>query len=268
MIDNITKRIQKAIYKQKYVFINKIGSGLSGKVYTARSVYDQSIYAIKVIKKNNHIWNKELEATRHIASKGNFDLVEVIESEQDIRIVMPYYKNSDLYNFLDNKAQGLSEKEALKIILQLLKAAKNIHNAGYVHLDIKPENVMFDKYNNVVLIDFGCSESIDKEVLDRFIGTSYYVAPEINYFRFNTKTDVWSIGICFYVMIKFRFPCELTLNYNDESCPIYDQIDDNVNNITELSSKSKNVLQRMLTRDYNKRPSVSELIKDIESILK
>lgn len=268
MLDNIANRIQQAIYKQKYVFINKIGSGLSGKVYTARSVFDQSVYAIKVIKKNNHIWNKELEATRHIASKGEFDLVEIIENEEDIRIVMPYYKNSDLYNFLDNRAQGLPEKEALKITLQILKAAENIHKAGYVHLDIKPENIMFDKDNNVVLIDFGCSEPIDKKVLDRFIGTSYYVAPEINHFRFNNKTDVWSIGICFYVMIKFRFPCELVLNYNDESCPDYDQIGDNVNNITELSSKSKNILQRMLIRDFNERSSVSELIKDIENILK
>jgi len=267
MLD-ITDRIRKAIYKHKYIFLKKIGSGLSGKVYTARSVHDQSVYAIKVIKKDNHIWNKELEATRHIASKGEFNLVEIIENEEDVRIVMPYYRNSDLYNLLDNRGEGLPEKDALKITLQILKATENLHQAGYVHLDIKPENIMFDRDNNVVLIDFGCSEPFDKEVLDRYIGTSYYVAPEIDHFRFSTKTDVWSIGICFYVMIKFCFPCELVLNYNDESCPDYDQISDNVNNVTELSGESKSVLKRMLIRDFNERPSVSELIVDIENILK
>lgn len=268
MMDKLANCIQKLTCKRKYVFIKKIGSGLSGKVYKARSLNDESVYAIKVIKKNHHVCNRELEATRHIASKGNFDLVEIIESEQEIGIVMPYYKNSDLYNFLDEKAQAIPEKETLKITLQILKAIEKIHNCGYVHLDIKPENIMFDKDNNVVLIDFGCSEPIDKEVLDRFIGTSYYVAPEINHCRFNSKTDVWSIGICMYVMLKFSFPCELIQSYYYESHPDYDQIDTNVNNITELSSESKNILQSMLIRDYNKRPSISNLIKNIENILK
>lgn len=267
-MNKITTCIQKVICKKKYVFIEKIGSGLSGKVYTARSVKDQSVYAIKVIKKSNYICNKEIETTKSIASKGNFDLVEVIDGEQEVGIVMPYYKNSDLYNFLEERASGLPEKEALKITLQILKAVQNIHQAGYVHLDIKPENVMFNKNNEVVLIDFGCSEPIDKEVLDRFMGTSYYVAPEIYNYLFNTKTDVWSIGICMYIMLKFSFPCELVQSYYYETRPDYDQIDENVRNITELSSKGKKLLQSMLIRDYNKRPSVSDLIINIENLLK
>jgi serine/threonine protein kinase len=262
----VTQYIKNLFNFNKYTFIKKIGNGLSGNVYKVISNKDKNIYAIKIIKKTKDLWKNELEATQHFASSQVFDLVEIIENDDDIRIVMPFYKKSDLYNHLSAQNKGFQEKEALKYTLQILQAAQKIHQTGYVHLDIKLENIILHN-DNIILIDFGCSEPINKEKLDRYVGTSYYIAPEINYFQFSPKSDVWSIGICLYIMVKFSFPCELNKDYNNTPYPNYNQIEHNINQLTEISNRSKNLLKKILTKDFNKRPDTYELIQEIENIL-
>ena len=66
---------------------------------------------------------------------------------------------------------------------QLLSAVYTIHASGFVHRDIKAENIMFSKKNSyatIKLIDFGCASEIKPgQLLHKMFGSPYYIAPEI-----------------------------------------------------------------------------------------
>ena len=75
------------------------------------------------------------------------------------------------------------------------------------------------------------------------------MAPEMNNYTFNDKTDVWSIGICLYMMIKYEFPCDLiNVDSYNYTIPNYEQIQKNIDNISS-SFEYKHILQKMLMKD-------------------
>jgi calcium-dependent protein kinase len=94
----------------------------------------------------------------------------------------------------------------VKIINQILEAVNYLHEMNIVHRDIKPENILLSNKTNVFsllkLIDFGTAIEIPKgKKLKKFIGTSYYVAPEVIDGCYDKKCDVWSCGIILYILL-------------------------------------------------------------------
>lgn len=89
----------------------------------------------------------------------------------------------------------------------LFSAMDHLHDKGIMHRDIKPENLILrnsDSETDVVLADFGLSEKYaedEQQLLFKRCGTPGYVAPEIlNNGKYDTKADVFSLGIIFYIM--------------------------------------------------------------------
>tara|TARA_Y100000991_G_C21971069_1_gene349506 strand:+ start:1350 stop:2726 length:1377 start_codon:yes stop_codon:yes gene_type:complete len=87
------------------------------------------------------------------------------------------------------------------IIKQLLLGLQCIHNAGYVHMDIKPENILMESkdFNNnfIKIIDFGFVRKINQHK-EGIFGSPYYISPEFinkTTFSFNDKFDIWAVGI-------------------------------------------------------------------------
>lgn len=69
---------------------------------------------------------------------------------------MDIAEKGDLYHYL-GKTGKLEEKEAFKYFIQLCSAIDYLHKKGFIHRDIKLENILLDKYNQVKLCDFGWS---------------------------------------------------------------------------------------------------------------
>jgi len=88
----------------------------------------------------------------------------------------------------------------------MLSAVSYLHENGIVHRDIKLENFLL--LNNchdsrLILIDFGLSKYIDDgEQLNQVVGSCYYTAPEVLNGGYDTKCDVWSIGILCYMLLS------------------------------------------------------------------
>lgn len=84
------------------------------------------------------------------------------------------------------------------------KGLKDMHDAGYVHADIKPNNIMLDNSGNVKLIDFGqsCKNGTVKE---RIQGTPDYIAPEqVKRQPITYKTDLFNLGATMYWLLTGR----------------------------------------------------------------
>jgi 5'-AMP-activated protein kinase catalytic alpha subunit len=124
-------------------------------------------------------------------------------------MVVEYAENGNLKSYLKNQTR-LTEKEAQRIFLQLLSALESLHNDKHIaHRDLKAENVLLDRHNNVKLIDFGISNSFQPEnpLLKTSCGSPLYVDPEIIRGEdYTAQCDIWSAGVLLYVMVAGEFP--------------------------------------------------------------
>ena len=108
-------------------------------------------------------------------------IYEVYEDLKYIHVVSEYCEGGSLLDRVCRKSY-LSEKQSAKYARQLFSAIHYMHNRGYIHRDLKPDNILFsDKHQKVIkIIDFGLSTKYkqDKPLVTRW-GTPHYVAPEV-----------------------------------------------------------------------------------------
>ena len=83
-----------------------------------------------------------------------------------------------------------------------------MHSQGVVHRDIKPENIMLDSTGELKLIDFGLSkkQQNSNKMLKTMLGTPYYMAPEVLNQQYDSKCDIWAIGVLLYVFMSGYLP--------------------------------------------------------------
>ena len=102
------------------------------------------------------------------------------------------------------------DPELLKRYLyEVLSGLHFLHRHSIVHRDLKPDNMMLNKKGEVVLIDFGVSEvADDTTIVSGFAGTPAFIAPEVwsASHVLGPATDVWSLGVCFYILLVGRTP--------------------------------------------------------------
>ena len=126
-----------------------------------------------------------------------------------------YASNGTLASFI--KQTGPFEEEVARFfMLQLIHAVNHIHRKEYVHLDIKPQNILLDDFFNIKLADFGSAvDMADQQAyFDKRRGTPGFMAPEI--VNLNTPqgyreydafgAEMYSIGVTMYVILTGSLP--------------------------------------------------------------
>lgn len=120
---------------------------------------------------------------------------------------MDFATKGDLYKFLQ-KRKSLTEVETKHIMYQLCRAIHYIHSKNIIHRDLKLENILLDSYDRVKLCDFGwCTDTSENDMRNTYCGTYEYMAPEIvNRKNYDSKVDIWSLGILTYELIHGTSP--------------------------------------------------------------
>lgn len=131
------------------------------------------------------------------------------ESEDAVHIVMESLEGGDLFERIVAE-QGLEEKVAAGIAVQLIRALGYLHTQGLMHRDLKPENVMFaaPASKRVKLIDFGlaCSWRQPKRQLGADGQWQQYAAPEVSAAAaYDWRADIWSLGSLLYTSLTAQF---------------------------------------------------------------
>ena len=123
-------------------------------------------------------------------------------------IAMEYFPLGDLRGRI---RQGIQPLRAITYLRQMAEALKVLHDAGVLHRDLKPGNVMLRDELSVALIDYGLAKHLELDASltasGEIFGTPYYMSPEQGHGRdTDARSDIYSIGIIFYEMLMRRKP--------------------------------------------------------------
>ena len=209
----------------------------------------------------------EVEALKRM--KGHANIIQLedsfeVENEggSTVCLVMQLFGKFDLSSFLEKRGK-VNEKEAKKIILQLISALESCHEKGIAHRDIKLQNVVIEpRKMKVKLIDFGlsavCKEEEDLSRLKEVVGSPYYVSGEM--FRGEEydgrKTDVWSLGVLLYRLVSGKFPFD---NEEQDILELCERVKRGEYEMPECSLEMEAVLRAMLEKDPKKRATLNSL---------
>ncbi|KAI0387251.1 hypothetical protein F5Y04DRAFT_239763 [Hypomontagnella monticulosa] len=280
---------------EKYARVGVIGKGAFATVHKVTAKYDGAPYAAKELDKRkfmkNGVLDQKVENEMRIMQKVHHpNIVQYIEHfDWDLHqffIIMEYVPGGDLGKFVQE--HGPITEPYVKIIAeQLLDALSYLHKNKITHRDVKPDNILIQSTNPLVvkLTDFGLSKMIDTEqtFLKTFCGTLLYCAPEVyseyssyddsgrrthrnhrnvDRERYDHAIDVWSLGgVLFYALTGSPpFPVRNGVTYTE----LLDHIIKNPLNTSPLeragvSSHGIHFLNRMIHVRPETRAAISEL---------
>ncbi|KAI9373303.1 serine/threonine protein kinase [Aspergillus egyptiacus] len=193
-----------------YTLGRLIGKGSFGKVYLAsHKLTNGSKVVLKSSNKEDTNLAREIHHHRQFLHPHIARLYEVIVTEKLVWLVLEYCPGDELYNYLLRNGP-LPIDKVKKIFTQLVGAVSYVHSKSCVHRDLKLENILLDKHENVKLCDFGFTREYEGKAsyLQTFCGTVCYSAPEMLKAEkyAGEKVDVWSLGIILYALIAGELP--------------------------------------------------------------
>ena len=202
-----------------YEFTKNLGKGGYGKVFQVRQKITNKLYACKKLSKmniNNLIkFRREIDILMKMDHPNIIKLYDVFESQNSLYLIMEECYGGELFDRILKRIESndmYTEKEACKIIQQVMGAIEYCHNQGIAHRDLKPENLLYlkegtEENNPLKIIDFGLSQDLNiKKILSSKVGTAYYVSPEILQGKYSEKCDISSAGVILYVLLSGEPP--------------------------------------------------------------
>ena len=193
-------------------YIETIDHGAFGTVLHVLDLTTNEDIAVKVINKIGLSYSyiekvkEEISILRILKHPNIVKFFGYIETNSQLLIKMEYIKFGTLKHWI-NQREKINEEEASIIIQKILSAINYLHSKQICHRDIKPQNVMLSRENDLTsikIIDFGLSaQNFDKLINNNYCGTFIYMAPElIEKKLYFISVDIWSIGILMYLLLN------------------------------------------------------------------
>ena len=269
----IPNRISKSNEKMtinNYTIIERIGVGSYGRIYKVKK--NNKIYVLKEIPINKNVDNEKLESVKNeaeiLSSLNNKYIVKYFESfylSQNIYIVMEYCEKGDLCTYMSERQKKqkqnyhFDEDFIWRLFIQISLGLYYIHSKKILHRDIKTLNIFLTKDLSGKIGDLGVAKVLEgTNHAITFIGTPYYVSPEMCQNKpYNEKSDIWALGCILYELITFCHP----FTASNQAALFIKILHGNYTPLPENTSKDLvNMVKFILQKNYNKRPSMKDII--------
>jgi len=279
---------KKNLFSDDYE-INKyevLGIGMNGRVLTCRNKHSNQKFALKIFQRTEQdpsLVKANQEITLHWRACQNSDYivkvidvyVNIIDGVKKVYLVTELMKGGELFKLLSSEREShFTEQQVAKMIYQIGSALKSLHSMNIAHFDLKPENLLLTKTNTgqaiIKLTDFGFAREIKNENKITNIGfTPYYVAPEILKMseKCNQSCDIWSLGVIMFVLFYGKPPfysrTEQSISIGMRERIINGIFDfPQINKDSNVSQSAKQLINRMLETDQDKRIKIDELLEN------
>jgi eukaryotic-like serine/threonine-protein kinase len=213
---------QPRLLGDRYELEGVVGRGGMAEVYRARDIRLDRIVAIKTLRadlaRDQTFQARFRREAQSAASLNHPSIVAVYDTGEDMStgvpvpyIVMEYVDGRTVRDLLIDGHRLLPER-ALEIISGVLRALEYSHQAGIVHRDIKPGNVMVTRNGDIKVMDFGIARAMSDSQATmtqtaQVIGTAQYLSPEqARGERVDARSDLYSTGCLMYELLTGRPP--------------------------------------------------------------
>jgi serine/threonine protein kinase len=285
-VDALDQKVCDAInitLSGKYERKHAVGRGAYGQVWLVKRVSDNANCVAKVMAIDKmHRYEQEVQCLARCDHFAIVRLVDTFQSSIGPIIILDFADGGDLSHYVkghiqNHKNQLFSEELVGSIFVQLVLAIHHIHTKRMMHRDIKSANVLMLTNGLVKVSDFGFSRQFDntvsQDVADTFLGTPYYLAPELwKRQKYSKKADIWSLGIVLYELMTLKRPFVSSSMRGLMNAIIAGESEKPSS--TQYSEGLREVLSHMLQVDPAKRPSTAEVLnkpimrKFVEKLLK
>ena len=256
LIINNNVIVSKSVESLENIYdkLKLLGKGAFGEVWHVKHKILGKDFALKIIKKRPNSDTKlilnEIDILKKLDHPNILKILDFHLTYEKYYIATEYCPEGDLHFEIDKKAR-FTEREASFILYQILLAIRYCHKMRVVHRDIKPENILIVSRDNtgllyIKLIDFGSALIFGDTKNTNFVGSFYYIAPEVIKGIYDEACDLWSIGVIMYIMLVGTIP----FNGNDKNSILkavssgkYDTISPAYNS---LSDNAKDLITNLL----------------------
>ncbi|CAI2382845.1 unnamed protein product [Moneuplotes crassus] len=151
----------------------------------------------------------EVKVMTKIKHQNLVTLKRVIFEKSKLYLVMELCQMS-LSELIENKLkvkEKFSTQEIQKYMTDIIKGVQHLHSCGYIHRDVKPDNILVDEKGSLKLTDFGTIKNMkDKLPFTNYVSTRWYRAPEciLEVKKYDEKSDVFAIGCIFAELFKLK----------------------------------------------------------------
>ncbi|QRN80180.1 MAG: serine/threonine protein kinase, partial [Nocardiopsis sp. BM-2018] len=202
-----------ATLDRRYFVESRIAGGGMATVYVAHDLRLDRRLALKVmhpsLAQDPTFVQRFINEAHSVAKLSHPNVVQVFDQGEDqghVFLAMEYVPGQTLRDLLKDRGR-LAPKQALNFMASVLAALGAAHQAGMVHRDVKPENVLISKDGRVKVADFGLARAVEQsnQGLTRtgtLMGTAAYLAPEqIEKGVADARSDVYAAGIMLYELL-------------------------------------------------------------------
>ena len=260
----------------RFEILDVLGEGGMGTVYKALDHEVDHVVALKLIRPEMAVhptilarFKQELLTARQVTHKNVIRIHDLSEVDGVKFITMEFVEGCDLRKLLLDNGK-LPPEQAVEIIRQVCAALEAAHNAGVIHRDLKPQNIMKDKQGRILVMDFGLARSLESDGMTQtgaLLGTIEYMSPEQAMGKqLDARSDLFTVGLIFYELLTCKMPFKADtamaslLKRNQERALPAAEID------ASIPKGLSDIVSKCLERDLNLRyQSAEEILADLDA---
>jgi len=194
----------------KYKLINPIGGGASGQVWLAEDKSLAKPIAVKIMDTNNISVDLRLSEAKIGSRLKHSNVVNILYADilshngrKIVLIAMPYFQQGSILKKV-NSLNFLDMPVAIKYIIDILRGLEYLHESGFYHGDIKPNNILIGDNNQAILTDYGltCYSPKHKVVCPRASYLPHRSPETISENTYDEKSDMYQLGLTAFRLLN------------------------------------------------------------------